>query len=37
MMEASYYYVFERKVVGSIYGDLSHPHNIQFHDSEYWI
>ena len=29
--------IVERKVVGSIYGDLSHPHNIQFHDSEYWI
>ena len=29
--------IIERKVIGSMFGDLSHPHNIQFHDSEYWI
>ena len=29
--------IVERRVVGTIYGDLSHPHNIQFRDSEYWI
>lgn len=29
--------IVERRVVGSMYGDLSHPHNIQLRDSEYWI
>ena len=29
--------IVERKVIGSMFGDLSHPHNIQFHDSEYWV
>ena len=29
--------LIERKVVGSMFGQLSHPHNIQVYDSEYWI
>ena len=27
----------QRKIFGTMYGDLSHPHNIRFHNSEYWI
>lgn len=29
--------IIDRKVIGSMFNNLSHPHNIQLHDSEYWI
>lgn len=29
--------ITQRRVIGSLFGNLSHPHNIRFHESEYWI